>query len=168
MLKPMIKVHHPRGFTLVESIVLIIIGMLVLGIAIPKFISATNLRRAKEVTLILNRLFDAQYTYHHKHKTFTADIDSLPISRSDLDSKWFRYEVVYAAKDTFFIRAVVKRPFGLATTQDWAAISSARIRTISSPQTLGKYAVEWMAMMKNDDAKFYRRHLSGDVEYEPD
>jgi type II secretory pathway pseudopilin PulG len=157
-----------RAFTLVEIVVLVFIATFVLAVAVPKFISATNLRRAKEVTVILNRLFEAEYSYHHKHETFTAQIEKLPVRESELSSKWFRYDIPYAGRDSFLVRAVVRRPFGRASTNDWAAISSSRMRSISNPQTLGKYAVEWMAMIHKDDKKWYRRHFEGDIEYEPD
>jgi type II secretory pathway pseudopilin PulG len=159
---------HASGFTVIEIVVLVLIAVFVLGIAVPKFISATNLRRAKELSLVLNRLFEAQYNYHHKHGTFITDIGKLPIRSSDINSRWFRYEIPYATKDTFFIQASVKHPFGKATTSDWAGISSAKMRSISNPKTLGKYAVEWMALIRKDDSKWYHRRYSGDIDYEPD
>jgi type II secretory pathway pseudopilin PulG len=148
--------NHSRqnsGFTLIEIIVLLVIITFVLGIAIPKFISATNLRKAKEVTILLNRLFEAQYSYHHKHGTFTPDISALPINDSSLKSKWFYYSIPYARKDTFFILASVRRAFGKATTSDWVGISSDKSRTISNPKTLGKYAIEWMSLIIKDEKK---------------
>jgi type II secretory pathway pseudopilin PulG len=156
------------GFTVIELIVLVCIIVFVLGIAIPKFISATNLRRAKEISVILNRLYETQFTYHHKHGDFCGDIQKLPVSQSNLRSNWFEYSVAYIGKDTFFVVAKVKKPFGKATTEDWAGISSAKNRSISNPKTLGKYAVEWMAAIKKDDHRWYHKRINGDVEFEPD
>jgi type II secretory pathway pseudopilin PulG len=146
-------IRNRRGITYLELVVLLFIGLIVVSIAVPKFIAATNLRRAKEMTLILNRLFQAQYTYHHKNGHFSADINDLPVSKSDLSSTWFSYTVEYASKDTFYLEARVKRAFGKASTEDWAGISSARIRTISNPQTLGVYTVEWMALIRKERAR---------------
>jgi type II secretory pathway pseudopilin PulG len=142
-----------RGFTVVELAALIVIGIIVLGIAIPKFIMTSHSRKAYRISVILNRLWDAQYEYYKEHKTFAQSIDDLHIDKSDLEGKWFSYEVTYATHDTFFVKATVRRPFGLATTRDWAGISSAKIRSISNPKTLGKYASDWLTMMKRDEKR---------------
>jgi type II secretory pathway pseudopilin PulG len=161
------NIRLSAGFTVVEMIVLTCIAAFVLGIAIPKFTSATNLRRAKEVSVLLNRLYEAEYSYHHKHKVFTSNLEDLPVSGSSLRSKWFVYSAPYATKDTFFVMARVARPFGKATTADWAGISSAKNRSISNTKTLGKYAVEWTNLIKKDDEKWYNKRINGDIEYEP-
>jgi Tfp pilus assembly protein PilE len=153
-----------KGFTVVELTALIFIGVLVLGIAIPKFVMASHMRKTRRLAVVLNRLFEAQYTYHHKHGVFSADISDLPIKKRDLRSKWFSYRVTYATRDTFFVRADVKRPFGIAATSDWAAISSAKIRSISTPETFGKYAVEWMMLMKRDEKRRKRERRKREKE----
>ena len=142
-----------RGFTVVEFTVLICIGILVLGIAIPKFIMASHMRKTKEIAIVLNRLFEAQFIYQREHKVFASNIAKLPIKKSDLRSKWFEYSIPYATHDTFFVKATVKRPFGEATTNDWAGISSAKIRSISNSEIFGKYAVEWVLLMKKDEKR---------------
>jgi competence protein ComGC len=148
---------NTRGFTVVEFTVLLFIGILVLGIAIPKFIMASHMRKSKEVALILNRVFEAQFVYQREHGKFAADIHALDLKESDLKSKWFAYSVTYATHDTFFVKASVKRPFGEATTDDWAGISSAKIRSISNRDTFGKYAVEWVMLMKKDEKRREKR-----------
>ena len=142
-----------RGYTVIEITVLIFIAIVVLGIAIPKFIMASHMRKTKEIALILNRIYEAQYIYQRAHDVFAADVRDLDLKESDLKSKWFSYTVEYATHDTFFVKASVARPFGEATVLDWAGISSAKIRSISTPKTFGKYAVEWMQLMKRDEKR---------------
>ncbi|MBD3391071.1 MAG: hypothetical protein GF418_03360 [Chitinivibrionales bacterium] len=144
------KRTNSRGFTVVELVALMLIGALVLGIAVPKFIMASHMRKTRKLTLVLNRLWDAQYEYHKQHGRFAGSVRDLDIRKSDLKSRWFMFSVPYASRDTFFVQASVKRSFGRTTVNDWAGISSAKVRSISDPETLGKYAVEWMDLMKRD------------------
>lgn len=70
---------HNSGFTLIELMVVLVIGGILAAIAIPSFLSRANAAKQAEARTFLGTLNRAQQAYYAEHSQFTDNIDSLAI-----------------------------------------------------------------------------------------
>ncbi|MBF2026810.1 MAG: prepilin-type N-terminal cleavage/methylation domain-containing protein [Oscillatoriales cyanobacterium C42_A2020_001] len=71
---------HDSGFTLIELMVVLVIGGILAAIAIPSFLGRANAAKQAEARTFLGTLNRAQQAYYVEHAQFTDNIDVLAIS----------------------------------------------------------------------------------------
>ena len=77
---------QPRGFTLIEvMIVVVIIGILV-GLAIPRYTRATVKAKQTEAKLILKQIYTMQQTYREEYDSYWVPDDGVAASATTPDA----------------------------------------------------------------------------------
>jgi len=69
--------NHAQGFTLIEMLVVLMIGSFLAAIALPSFLNQANKAKQAEARIYVSTLNRAQQAYIMEHAKFTKDIGQL-------------------------------------------------------------------------------------------
>jgi len=70
---------HDSGFTLLEMMIVLVIGGILAAIAIPSFLSRANAAKQAEARTFLGIMNRAQQAYYAEHARFTDNIEALAL-----------------------------------------------------------------------------------------
>lgn len=80
-------VRSDLGFSLTELlVVLVIIGVLVALLALPRFTSIMTKAKTTEARLILRQVHSLQQAYYFEHNRYSSDLDEIGFEQSTLQS----------------------------------------------------------------------------------
>ncbi len=98
--------RRPKGYTLMELLVVIIIIALLAAVAVPKYMRSVERSRQAEALNILRMLRMAEIRYQLENGGYTANLDNLDIENpNNLPNRYFDYDVASAGADDFTVRA---------------------------------------------------------------
>ena len=87
------KINRNSGFTLIQTVVVIIVLGLLAGMAIPRMITLTYKVKNQEALPVLHALLEAQFEYKRINGTYTTTLDNLDVTISTLQN--FETIIVY-------------------------------------------------------------------------
>jgi prepilin-type N-terminal cleavage/methylation domain-containing protein len=136
---------NPRGFTLIELMVVIVIIAILAAVAIPKFLDASQKAKVSEFPTQLTAIYTGQIAYHadkgYYVTTFANLKDSAGIDVSS-SSRWFTYILTSTTTTAFTATASVKDPgYGAVTTTDYGTIDQADSKYCTP--ALQRYCPSW-------------------------
>lgn len=92
-----------KGFTLIQTLMVVIIIGIVASIAIPMYQKAAENSHKAEATSTLSTIWAAEKRYHIDNKTYTGRLDELDIDIPA--SAYYAFSIASATADDFTARA---------------------------------------------------------------
>ena len=89
-------IHKTTGLTLVETVVILFILLILVGIAIPKMRDNAVKKKCEEIPKVLMSFENAQVTHLAESGTLATELSDLPCSIPQ--SKWFTYHMTGGGK----------------------------------------------------------------------
>lgn len=104
------NMKHIKGFTLIETVFVLLILAILVGITVPLSKTIINRMIAKEAIGTLRAILAAEKVYFSKYGTYTNDLSELGFSSSELDGVYFseacytQYDIVWGGYGWWGIR----------------------------------------------------------------
>lgn len=76
--------RSPRGFTLLELLIVVVILGVLAGLAIPQYLKTVERSRGSEAFIHLDAIRMAEMTYYAQHRVYTTDFSLLDIDNPNL------------------------------------------------------------------------------------
>lgn len=136
---------NPEGFTLIELMVVIVIIGILAGVAIPKFLEASQKAKVSEFPTQLTAIYTGQIAYQTDkgyYVTTFADLrDSAGVDVSS-STRWFTYGLASTTNTAFTATASVKDPgYGAVNTTDYGSIDQSNSKYCTP--ALQRYCPNW-------------------------
>jgi prepilin-type N-terminal cleavage/methylation domain-containing protein len=135
----------PKGFTLIELMVVIVIVGILAAVAIPKFVDASQKAKASEFPTVLTAVYTGELAYQAQSGVFVTSLQTLKDSAYVdiiITSRWFVYSMPSASNTSFQAMAVVVSPgFGVVTSDDYGTIDQTNSKYCTS--ALQGYCPSW-------------------------
>lgn len=98
------NMKHIKGFTLIETLFVLLILAILVGITVPLSKTIINRMIAKEAISTLRAIRAAEYKYLSKYTKYTSDLAKLDLSGDELNGVYFSESSYSIDPMTFWMR----------------------------------------------------------------
>ena len=99
------KYKKPKGFTLIELVVVVLIVSLLAAVSVPLYTGYIHRAKASEGEAMVGALVSAEKSYWQRYKTFTYDIAKLRVDTGEVVT--FDFTIESADDISFTVKAEV-------------------------------------------------------------